>query len=65
MAVKKTKLEQATTKILERQNRKESTWKAEVIEQAQINFFRGDDKEIESFVLNRARQDLVTKELLK
>lgn len=65
MAVKKTSLEQASAKIIERQGKKEAAWKAEVLEQAQINFFRGKDKDLEDYVLNKARQELVLKEINK
>lgn len=63
MAAKKTALEEASSKILVRQGKKETEWKKEVIEKAQFAFFKGQDKELEQFIINRARTALVYKEI--
>lgn len=65
MAKSKTPLEQATSKILERRNQSETDWKKGVIEKAQLDFFRGKDKDLEEYVLDRERQVLVYKEIIK
>lgn len=65
MAKSKTLLEQATSKILERRNQSETDWKKGVIEKAQLDFFRGKDKDLEEYVLDRERQALVYKEIIK
>lgn len=65
MAKKKTPLEEATTKVLQRRNQDEAKWKKDQIETAQVKFLRGEDSEIEAFVLTRAREKLVFDELKK
>lgn len=65
MAKKKTPLEEATTKVLQRRNQDEVKWKKDQIETAQVKFLRGEDSEIEAFVLTRAREKLVFDELKK
>lgn len=65
MAAKKSNLEVASSKILERKGKKEVNWKAEILEAAQISFFRGSNKEIEEFVLNKARHELIFSEINK
>ncbi|HIB1875291.1 DUF5415 family protein [Enterococcus faecium] len=65
MAKSKTPLEQAASKILERRNQSETDWKKGVIEKAQLDFFRGKDKDLEEYVLDRERQALVYKEIIK
>lgn len=65
MAKSKTPLEQAASKVLERRNQSEIDWKKGVIEKAQLDFFRGKDKDLEEYVLDRERQALVYKEIIK
>lgn len=65
LAKSKTPLEQAASKILERRNQSETDWKKGVIEKAQLDFFRGKDKDLEEYVLDRERQALVYKEIIK
>lgn len=65
MAKKKTPLEEAATKVLQRRNQDEVKWKKDQIETAQVKFLRGEDPEIEAFVLSRAREKLVFDEVKK
>ncbi len=65
LAKKKSGLELATSKVLEKQGKTESQWKKETLEKAQFKFFRGEDKDLEEYVLNRAREELIVKEINK
>ena len=58
-------LKKATDKILEQRNIKPRDWEKSVIEKAQIDFLRRNDKEIEFFVLERERQNLILEKIEK
>ena len=60
---KKTALEDAASNVLKKRNKDESKWAKEQLETAQVKFLRGEDSEIEAFVLTRAREKLVFDEL--
>jgi len=63
MAKKKTPLEEAASNVLKKRNKDEAKWKKEQLETAQVKFLRGQDPEIELFVLTRAREKMVFEEL--
>lgn len=63
MGKSKTPLDQAFEKLLERKNLTEAQWKKEILEQAQFAFFRGQDKELENFVLQRAKNGWFIREI--
>lgn len=60
---KKTPLEEAASSILKKRNKDEAKWSNEQLETAQVKFLRGQDPEIELFVLTRSREKLVFDEL--
>lgn len=63
MVKKKTPLEEAASIVLKKRNKDEAKWKKEQLETAQIKFLRGEDSEIDLFVLTRAREELVIEEM--
>ncbi|MGK0607117.1 DUF5415 family protein [Enterococcus gilvus] len=65
MAKKKSSLEIAAEKVLEKRHIKEIVWRKEKLEEAQVKFLRGEDPELEAFVLLRERQALVYGEIEK
>lgn len=65
MAKKKEPIEEAANAILQRNNKDALKWKKEQLETAQVKFLRGEDPDLEKFVLNRARQELILKEIKK
>ncbi|EPI08717.1 DUF5415 family protein [Enterococcus faecalis] len=65
MAKKKTEEQVLTEKILTKQNKSFPEWKKETLEKIQFDFFRGQDTELEAYVMQREMRQLIMKESKK
>lgn len=65
MAKKKSTLEEAAARVLEKRGQSEADWRKNTLEKVQFAFFRGQDKDLEEYVLNRERQKIILKEINK
>ncbi|EOK10932.1 DUF5415 family protein [Enterococcus faecalis] len=65
MAKKKTEEQVLTEKILTKKNKTFPEWKKETLEKIQFDFFRGQDTELEEYVMKREMRQLIMKESKK
>jgi len=65
MAKKKTEKQQVVEKLLAKRNKTLVQWKKEVVEKEQFDFFRGQNPELEEYVLERAMDQLILNECKK
>lgn len=65
MAKKKTEKQQVVEKLLAKRNKTLVQWKKEVVEKEQFDFFRGQNPELEEYVLEREMDQLILNECKK
>lgn len=65
MAKGKTDKEKVVEKLLSQQGKKLTDWKKEVIQDVQISFFKGADKELEEYAIDREMGRLLISESKK